>query len=111
MVFTFPKVLRAFFRPDRRLYGEISKLAYRMIQRFYNSTAGRRVQSASVIAYASAGEFARKKTPATTFGPALLHKGIEDPNDTRQRLDIEGRESGSFRHSGVVKIPGFDGGR
>jgi hypothetical protein len=30
MVFTFPKVLRAFFRHDRRLYGEISKLVYRM---------------------------------------------------------------------------------
>jgi hypothetical protein len=37
MVFTFPKVLRAFFRHDRRLYGEISKLVYRMIQRFYNA--------------------------------------------------------------------------
>jgi hypothetical protein len=59
MVFTFPKVLRAFFRHDRRLYGEISKLVYRMIQRFYNAAAGRRVQSAAVVAYASAGEFAR----------------------------------------------------
>ena len=59
MVFAFPKVLRAFFRHDRRLYGEISKPVYRMIQRFYNAAAGRRVQSAAVIAYASAGEFAR----------------------------------------------------
>ena len=59
MVFTFPKVLRVFFRHDRRLYGEISKLVYRMIQSFYNAAAGRRVQSAAVIAYASAGEFAR----------------------------------------------------
>lgn len=32
MVFTFPKVLRVFFRHDRRLYGEASKLIYRMIQ-------------------------------------------------------------------------------
>ena len=49
MVFTFPKVLRAFFRHDRRLYGEISKMVYRMIQRFYNAAVGRRVQSAAVI--------------------------------------------------------------
>ncbi|MBE3038044.1 MAG: transposase zinc-binding domain-containing protein, partial [Chloroflexi bacterium] len=59
MVFTFPKVLRAFFRHDRRLYGEISKLVYRMIQSFYNAAAGRRIHSAAVVAYASAGEFAR----------------------------------------------------
>ena len=59
MVFTFPKVLRAFFRHDRRLYGEISKLIYSMIQRFYNAAAGRKIHSAAVIAYASAGEFAR----------------------------------------------------
>ena len=59
MVFTFPKVLRVFFRHDRRLYGEISKLVYHMIQSFYNAAAGRRIHSAAVIAYASASEFAR----------------------------------------------------
>ena len=59
IVFTFPKVLRVFFRHDRRLYGEISKLVYRIIQRFYNEAAGRRIQGAAVIAYASAGDFAR----------------------------------------------------
>lgn len=30
-----------------------------MIQSFYNEAAGRRIQSAAVIAYASAGDFAR----------------------------------------------------
>jgi hypothetical protein len=40
MVFTFPKVLRVSFRHDGRLYGEISKLVYRMIQRFANAAAG-----------------------------------------------------------------------
>jgi hypothetical protein len=52
MVFTFPKVLRVFFRHDRRLYGEISKLVYRMIRSFYTAAAGRRIHSAVVIAYA-----------------------------------------------------------
>ena len=59
MVFTFPKVLRVFFRHDRMLYGEISKLVYRMIQSFYNEAAGRRIRSAAVIACASVGDFAR----------------------------------------------------
>jgi hypothetical protein len=59
MVFTFPKVIRIFFRHDRGLYGEISKLVYRIIQSFYNAAAGRRIQSAAVIAYASAGDLVR----------------------------------------------------
>jgi hypothetical protein len=52
-------VLRVFFRHDRRLFGEISKLVFRMINKFYTKAAGRRIQSAAVIAYASAGDFAR----------------------------------------------------
>jgi len=32
---------------------------YRMIQSFYNAAAGRRIHSAAIVAYASAGEFAR----------------------------------------------------
>jgi hypothetical protein len=59
IVFTFPKVLRVFFRLDRRLYGEVTRLAYRLVQDFYAVAAGRRIQSAAVIAYASAGDFVR----------------------------------------------------
>ena len=54
IVFPFPKVLRVFFRHDRRLYGELSKLIYRMIQSFSHAAAGTKIQSAAVIAYASA---------------------------------------------------------
>ena len=59
VIFTFFKILRVFFRHYRKLYGEISRLIYRIIQSFYNAAAGRKIQSAAVIAYASAGEFAR----------------------------------------------------
>jgi hypothetical protein len=51
--------LRVFFRLDRRLFGEVSRLAYRLIQDFYTACAGRRIQSGAVIAYASAGDFVR----------------------------------------------------
>jgi hypothetical protein len=40
MVFTFPKVLRGFFRHHRTLYGEIARQVYAMILRFYNAAAG-----------------------------------------------------------------------
>jgi len=59
MVFTFPKVLRGFFRYNPTLYGEIDRQVYAMIARFYKAAAGCRLHSAAVIAYASAGEFAR----------------------------------------------------
>jgi hypothetical protein len=59
VVFTFPKVLRVFFRYDRSLYGELCKLVYPMMQRFYAEAAGRPIQGAAVIAYASAGDFVR----------------------------------------------------
>jgi len=51
----FPKVLRAFFHHDRNLFGEVSRLVYRMIQSFSNVAAGRRIQSTGVIAYAFGG--------------------------------------------------------
>jgi len=44
LVFTFPKVLRVFFRYDRNLFGEVSRLVYRMIYRFFTEAAGRRIR-------------------------------------------------------------------
>jgi hypothetical protein len=59
VVFTFPKVLRVFFRYDRTLYGELCKLVYPMMQGFYTEASGKAIQGAAVIAYASAGDFVR----------------------------------------------------
>jgi hypothetical protein len=82
----FPKVLRVFFRHERGLYGDVSKLVYRMIQSFYNAAAGRSIQSAAVIVYASAGDFLR-------FNPH------------RQGIFLEG---GFDRHGQFVHIPTLD---
>jgi hypothetical protein len=79
MVFTFPKVLRVFFRHDRDLFGEVSRLVHRMIQCFYNAAAGRRIQSAAVIAYASAGDFVR-------FNPHLHGIFLEGGFDRQGRF-------------------------
>jgi len=53
------QLLRGFFRHHRALYGQIAQQVYAMIGRFYNAAAGCRVHSAAIVAYASAGEFAR----------------------------------------------------
>jgi hypothetical protein len=70
IVFTFPRVLRVFFRNDRRLDGEISKLVYRIIQRFCNEAAGRRIQDAAMIVYASAGGL----TPGQEHAGSVLYQ-------------------------------------
>jgi hypothetical protein len=49
VVFTFPKVLRVFFRHDHGLVGDLSSLVYRMMQGVYSAAAGN----------ASAGDFVR----------------------------------------------------
>ena len=59
VVFTFPKVLRVFFRHGHGLVGDVSRLVYRIMQDVYGAAAGRRIQGAAVIAYASAGDFVR----------------------------------------------------
>jgi hypothetical protein len=57
IVFTFPKVLRVFYRHDHGLAGDPSRLVYRMTQAVTSAAAGRRIQGAAVIACASAGDF------------------------------------------------------
>lgn len=79
MVFTFPKVLRGFFRHHRALHGDIAQQVYAMILKFYNAAAGCRVLSAAVIAYASAGEFAR-------FNPHLHAIVVEGGFDATGRF-------------------------
>jgi hypothetical protein len=59
IVVTFPKVLRVFFRHDHGLVGDLSSLVSRMMQGVYGAAAGRRIQGAAVVAYASAGDFVR----------------------------------------------------
>jgi hypothetical protein len=53
------RLLRVFFRHDRRLYGEISRLIYRLVCEFTANAAGRKLRIGAVIAFQSSGEFAR----------------------------------------------------
>jgi hypothetical protein len=49
IVFTFPKVLRGFFRHHRTLYGEIAREVYAMVTTFYNTAAGCKIQTAAAL--------------------------------------------------------------
>ena len=58
-VFSFPKALRVFFKHDRRLFSEVSRLLFDVIQSFYVEAAGRPIRTAAVLAYQSFGDLLR----------------------------------------------------
>ena len=58
-VFAIPKCLHLFFKHDRKLFGEVSKLIFQMIQSFYNEAAGKKIQRAAVLSFQTAGDFLR----------------------------------------------------
>jgi hypothetical protein len=55
-VFTMPKALRPFFRHDRRLFAEVSRLVYAIITEFYAEAAGRSLLTGTVIAHQTFGD-------------------------------------------------------
>ncbi|MBA7532695.1 hypothetical protein ES705_24925 [subsurface metagenome] len=58
-VWTFPRALRVFFKHDRKLFGEVSRLIFQMIQSFYNEAAGKKIRTAAVLCFQTAGDFLR----------------------------------------------------
>jgi hypothetical protein len=46
-----PKALRPFFRHDRRLFSEVSRLIYEILREFYHEAAGRQLLTGMVIAH------------------------------------------------------------
>ena len=53
------KVLRVFFRHDKRLHGEISRLVYRLVRDFTTAAAGKRIRTGAVLVFQTSGQFAR----------------------------------------------------
>ena len=58
-VFTVPKALRPYFRHDRTLFAEVSRLIFTLIRDFYSKAAGRELLSGIVVAYQSFGDMLR----------------------------------------------------
>jgi hypothetical protein len=55
-VFTMPKALRPFFRHDRRLFAEVSRLIYTIISEFYAAAAGKPILSGVIAAHQTFGD-------------------------------------------------------
>lgn len=58
-VFTIPKILRPYFKSDKRLFGEVSRLIFSLLSEFFSLAAGHALLCACVVSYQSFGEFAR----------------------------------------------------
>ena len=58
-VFTLPKALRPYFRHDRRLFADVSRLIYSIISEFYDEAAGRPLNTALIVAHQTFGDILR----------------------------------------------------
>ena len=58
-VFTVPKILRPYFKNDKRLFGEVSRLIFELLSGFFSLAAQRQLLCGCVASYQSFGEFAR----------------------------------------------------
>ncbi len=58
-VFTIPKILRPYFKSDKRLFGEVSRLLFSLLSEFFSLAAGQELLCTCFVSYQSFGEFAR----------------------------------------------------
>ncbi len=74
-VFTLPKALRPFFRHDRRLFSDVSRLIYDILREFYHEAAGRPLFTGIVVAHQTFGDRLRCNQH---FHAIVLEGGFDD---------------------------------
>ena len=75
LVFALPKALRVFFRHDRRLFADVSRLISRIIHDYYRQAAGRPMRTGLVIAHQTFGDMLRWNPH---FHSIVLEGGFDD---------------------------------
>ena len=75
-VFTIPKILRPYFKSDKRLFGEVSKLIFTLLSEFFSLAAGRPLLCACVVSYQSFGGLAAQLPAIRTISPTLACTGF-----------------------------------
>ena len=84
-----PKALRPFFRHDRGLSAEVSRLLYRMIDEFYAEAAGRPLLTGTIIAHQTCGDQLR-------FNPHFHAGCMAEQPEAATRLVKIGRSPPGF---------------
>jgi hypothetical protein len=77
-VFTVPKALRPFFRHDKKLFAEVSRLISNILTKYYSAAAGKELDTGIVSAFQTYGDMLR-------FNPhwhcIVLEGGIDENGD------------------------------
>lgn len=55
-VFTAPKALRVFFRNNRKLFADVSRMIFSIIKEFYKEAAGKEIMTGMVTAHQTFGD-------------------------------------------------------
>ena len=71
-------MLRIFFKYDRELFADISKLIYSIIEEYYNELSKVKIKSGAVISYQTAGDVLRFNSH---FHAIILEGGIDEDNN------------------------------
>jgi hypothetical protein len=58
-VFTLPKLLRVYFKYDRNLFEEVSRIIFSIIHDFYSETVKTKIKTGVVVSYQSYGDLMR----------------------------------------------------
>ena len=74
-VFTVPKALRVFFRNNRKLFADISRLIFSIIRDFYNEASEKEIRTGIVIAHQTFGDMLRWNPH---FHCLVLEGGFDD---------------------------------
>ncbi len=77
-VWTIPRALRIYFRNDRFLFADISRMIFSIISEYYNKAAGTILKKGAIISYQSFGDIMR---PNPYWHAIILEGGID--NDGR----------------------------
>ncbi|MBA7637059.1 hypothetical protein ES703_44691 [subsurface metagenome] len=78
MTWTLPKALRIFLKNDKSLFADISKLIFKLINKFYNLAACKSITTACSLCYQSYGDLLRHNSH---FHGLFLEGGFDKEGD------------------------------
>jgi hypothetical protein len=101
-VFTLPKLLRPYFKYDRNLFEDVSRIIFSIIHDFYNETAKTTVKGGAVVSYQSYGDLMRWN-PCSSCTAGTAREFAFGKLRHFHCLVLEGGidETGSFHHVAI----------
>jgi hypothetical protein len=74
-VWSIPKAIRIYFRNDKSLFADISKIIFSIINEYYNEASETPLNTGAIISYQSFGDMMR---PNSHFHTIILEGGIDN---------------------------------